>query len=122
MRLGVATEHDCAVRILATVVSRVGDRFVLDAGTKAFSSDGADGPPFAGRGVVAGRPGLRLDFMNEEHAVGHAEGGDGVAIGDRLQVIPLHVCSAVNLFDAASIVRGGRVEDELPIAARGRSR
>jgi D-serine deaminase-like pyridoxal phosphate-dependent protein len=123
MRLGVATEADCAARVLTTVVSRIGERFVLDAGTKTFSSDGGDGPPFPGRGVVAGHPGLRLDFMNEEHAVGHIEGDDEeLEIGDRLEVIPLHVCSAVNLFDVAYGVRGGRVVEELPIAARGRSR
>ncbi|MGH2590767.1 MAG: alanine racemase, partial [Actinomycetota bacterium] len=122
MRLGVASGGDCAARVLATVVSRVGDRFVLDAGTKAFSSDGNDGPPFPGRGVVTGRPRLRLDFMNEEHAVGHLDGDDDLRIGDRVEVIPLHVCSAVNLFDVAYGVRGGRVVEELPIAARGRSR
>ncbi len=122
VRLGVATEADCAARILATVVSRIGDRFALDAGTKAFSSDGADGPAFPGRGIVVGRPELRLDFMSEEHAVGHATGDTDLRIGDRVQVIPLHVCSAVNLFDLAYGVRGGRVERELPIAARGRSR
>lgn len=122
MRLGVATEAECAARVLATVVSRVGDRFVLDAGTKAFSSDGGDGPPFPGRGVVVGCPELRLDSMSEEHAVGHVEGGDELRIGDRVEVVPLHVCSAVNLFDLAYGIRGGRVEAELPIAARGRSR
>lgn len=122
MRLGVATEVDCAARVLATVVSRVGERFVLDAGTKAFSSDGGDGPPFPGRGVVAGRRELRLDFMSEEHVVGHVEGHHDLRIGDRLEVIPLHVCSAINLFDVAYGVRGGRVEEEIPIAGRGRSR
>lgn len=122
LRLGVATEVDCAARLLTTVVSRVDDRFVLDAGTKAFSSDGVDGLPFPGRGVVVGRPELRLDFMNEEHAVGHVTGQSDLRIGDRLEVIPLHVCSAVNLFDVVYGVRNGRVERELPIAARGRSR
>jgi len=122
MRLGVATEADCAARVLATVVSRVGERFVLDAGTKAFSSDGGDGPPFPGRGVVAGRPELRLDFMSEEHVVGRVEGDRDLRIGDRLEVIPLHVCSAINLFDVAYGVRGGRIDEEIAIAARGRSR
>ena len=110
MRLGVATEATCAARILTTVVSRVDDRFVLDAGTKAFSSDGGDGPPFPGRGVVVGRPGLRLEFMNEEHAVGHAAAEEDLRVGDRVEVIPLHVCSAVNLFDSASVIRDGRLD------------
>ena len=122
MRLGVATEDTCAARILATVVARPWEnRFVIDAGSKCFSSDGADGPPFPGRGVVVGRPDLRMDFLTEEHGVGHVEpGGDAPAIGDRLEIVPLHVCSAVNLFDVAYGVRGGAVEREFRIEGRGK--
>lgn len=120
LRLGVATEATCGAKVLATVVSRPDEeRFVIDAGTKCFTSDGGDGPPFPGRGVVAGRPDLVLDFLTEEHGVGH---GPNVRIGDRLEVIPLHVCSAVNMFDLAYGVRGGVVERELAIAARGKVR
>jgi len=123
MRLGVATEATCAARVLATVVAHpTSDRFVLDAGTKAFTSDGGDGPPFPGRSVVVGRPELRLDFMNEEHTVGHRTADDDVQIGDRVEVIPLHVCSCVNMFDVAYGVRDGVVEREIAIEARGRMR
>ena len=135
MRLGVATEADCAARVLATVVSRPWeDRFVIDAGSKSLSSDGGDGPPFPGRGVLAGRPDLVLDFLTEEHGVGHEidggrdqdggqdVGGGGLEVGDRLEVIPLHVCSSVNLFDTAAGVRDGVVERELVIAGRGKVR
>jgi D-serine deaminase-like pyridoxal phosphate-dependent protein len=123
MRLGVATEATCAVRVLTTVVAHPTDeRFVLDAGTKAFTSDGGDGPPFPGRGVVAGRPELVLDFMNEEHTVGHRTGADDVRIGDRLEVIPLHVCSTVNMFDEAVGIRSGQVVRMFAIAGRGKMR
>ena len=124
MRLGVAREKDCAATVLATVVARPWeDRFVIDAGSKSLSSDGGDGPPFPGRGVIAGRPDLRLDFLTEEHGVGHVEpDGDELAIGDRLAVIPLHVCPCVNLFDTAEGVRDGRIERELAIAGRGKVR
>jgi D-serine deaminase-like pyridoxal phosphate-dependent protein len=123
MRLGVATVATCAARVLATVVSRQDDgRFAIDAGSKAFGGDGSDGPRFPGRGVVVGRADLRLDFLSEEHGVGHAEGAADVWIGERLEVIPLHVCSTVNLFDVAFGVRRGRVERELAIAGRGRIR
>jgi D-serine deaminase-like pyridoxal phosphate-dependent protein len=123
MRLGVASEPTCGASILTTVVAHPTDeRFVLDAGSKAFTSDGGDGPPFPGRGVVVGRPELRLDFMNEEHTVGHRTGLDDVRIGERVRVIPLHVCSAVNMFDVAYGVRAGVVEREIAIAARGRMR
>jgi len=123
MRLGVATEEGCAARILTTVVARpTAERFLIDAGTKSFSGDGGDGPPFPGRGVVAGRPDLVIDFMNEEHGVGHIVGDADLRIGDRLEVIPLHVCSAVNLFDVAYGVSGGAIDHEIAIAARGKVR
>jgi D-serine deaminase-like pyridoxal phosphate-dependent protein len=122
MRLGVAIAETCAARVLTTVVARpTGDRFVLDGGTKAFTSDGGDGPPFPGRGVVVGRQDLILEFMNEEHAVGRVLGGGSLAIGDRVEVIPLHACTCVNMFDVAYGVRNGEVAREIPIAARGRS-
>jgi len=121
MRLGIATEESCAVRVLATVVARpTAERFLIDGGTKSFSSDGGDGPPFPGRGVVAGRPDLVLDFMSEEHGVGHLVGDAELRIGERLEVLPLHVCSTVNLFDVAFGIRSRVVEREIAIAARGK--
>lgn len=123
LRLGVATVEACAARVLVTIVARpTQERFLIDGGTKSFSADGGDGPPFPGRGFVIDRPDLILDFMTEEHAVGHIEGGGALAIGERLEVIPLHVCSCVNLYDEALGVRGGRVDHEIAIAARGRTR
>jgi D-serine deaminase-like pyridoxal phosphate-dependent protein len=123
LRLGTAMQNTCAARVLVTVVARPSDdRFVVDGGTKAFTSDGADGPPYPGRGVVPGRPELRLDWMNEEHGVGHIVSAGSLEIGDRLEVIPLHVCSTVNMFDVAYGIRNGGVERELAIAGRGKSR
>jgi D-serine deaminase-like pyridoxal phosphate-dependent protein len=119
MRLGVATETMTAARVLATVVGRPStERFVLDAGSKCLTTDNMGTVP--DWLVVAGRPELHMDFLSEEHGVGHRAGGDDLRIGDRLQVIPSHVCGCVNLFDVAYGVRGGVVERELPIAGRGR--
>jgi len=58
--------------------------------------------------------------MSEEHGVGHVVGDTALRIGERLEVIPLHVCSAINLFDVAYGVRDGRVDREIAIAARGK--
>ena len=109
--------------MLVTVVARpTAERFLVDGGTKSFSADGDDGPPFPGRGLVLDRPDLTLDFMTEEHGVGHIDGGGDLAIGERLEVVPLHVCSCVNLYDEAIGVRGDRVDHEIAIAARGCTR
>jgi D-serine deaminase-like pyridoxal phosphate-dependent protein len=119
LRLGTASQETCAARVLATVVARpTAERFLIDGGR--VLSDGGDGPPFPGRGVVAGRPDLVLDFMSEEHGVGHLVGDAELRIGERIQVIPLHVCSMVNLFDVAFGIRNGGVERQIAIAARGK--
>jgi D-serine deaminase-like pyridoxal phosphate-dependent protein len=121
VRLGVATEAMTAARVLATVVARpTAERFVLDAGSKCFTTDNMG--TVRDWLVVAGRPDLHMDFLSEEHGVGHRDGGEELRIGDRLQVIPSHVCGCVNLFDVAYGVRRGRLERELPIAGRGRVR
>lgn len=123
MRLGVATEETCALRVLATVVAHpTEDRFVIDAGTKCLTSDGGDGPPFPGWGLVPGRPELRLDFLNEEHGVFRRTGPDDVAIGERLEIVPIHASGCANMFDVAYGVRDGKVVGELWIAGRGRVR
>jgi D-serine deaminase-like pyridoxal phosphate-dependent protein len=122
VRLGVATEDRVAVRVLATVVARpTAERFVVDAGSKCLTSDQMGSGP--GWMLVAGRPELRMDFLSEEHGVGHHEpAGAEPRIGDRLQLLPAHACTCVNLFDLAYGTRGGRVERELPVAGRGRVR
>jgi D-serine deaminase-like pyridoxal phosphate-dependent protein len=123
VRLGVASEHDCALRVLATVVARPApDRFVIDSGSKALTSDGSTDGPFPGRGIAKDRPELRLDFLSEEHGVGHLPEEATLSIGDRLQVIPLHACGCVNMFDIAYGIRGGEVERELQILGRGKVR
>jgi D-serine deaminase-like pyridoxal phosphate-dependent protein len=120
LRLGVATEATVAARVLVTVVARPTDeRFVVDGGSKCFTTDNMGTVP--DWLVVAGRPDLHLDFLSEEHGVGHRSGGE-LRIGERLQVLPSHVCACVNLFDVAYGVRGDRVERELPIAGRGKVR
>lgn len=121
MRLGVATEATCAARVLTTVVARPSEeRFVIDAGSKSLTSDGGSGAPYPGWGVVAGRPELRLDFLSEEHGVGHGEGDADLQIADRLEVIPIHACGCANMFDVAHAVRNGQVIRELAISGRGR--
>jgi len=124
MRLGVATESTVAARVVSTVVSRPGpDRFVVDAGTKCLTSDGAGTPDWI---VAAGRPDVHFEFLTEEHGVGRLEpsGGrpDALAIGDRLAILPSHVCPVINLFDSACGVRGGVVTETLVVAGRGKVR
>lgn len=122
VNLGVATFDTCAAFILATVVSRPDrQRFVIDAGTKCFSSDGVGRANWL---KVAGWDDLRMDFTTEEHGVGTMDpsGGGRLEIGDKLLVIPSHVCAVFNLFDAAVVVRGEDVIGDVQVRGRGKVR
>jgi D-serine deaminase-like pyridoxal phosphate-dependent protein len=114
--------EQCAARVVATVVSRQApDRAVIDAGSKTLALDASRS--HAGYGYIVGHPEAIIERLSEEHGmVTLPPGVSGFNVGDRVEIIPNHVCPAVNLMDELLIVRGGRVVDRWPVAARGKVR
>jgi D-serine deaminase-like pyridoxal phosphate-dependent protein len=114
--------EQCAARVVATVVSRQApDRAVIDAGSKTLALDASRS--HAGYGYIVGHPEAIIERLSEEHGmVNLPPGVSGFNVGDRVEIIPNHVCPAVNLMDELLIVRGGRVVDRWPVAARGKVR
>ena len=112
----------CAARVLATVVSHPSkDRMIVDAGSKTLALDKSHGHP--GHGYIIGHPGSIIDRLSEEHGVVVIPEDDpGFTIGQRVEIIPNHICPSVNLLDELNIVRDGQVIDVWPIAARGKVR
>src|SRR5665213_929959 len=111
INLGVANEETCAAHILATVVSRpTPERFVIDAGTKCFTSDGVGRPDWI---QVVGRDDLTMQFLTEEHGVGTIDQSRGgtLSIGDKLLLIPSHVCPVINLFDSCLLYTSDAADD-----------
>jgi len=124
--LGSASLDDCALTVLATVVSKPSaERIILDCGSKTLSSDLA--PHVAGYGVVLTRDGsaiddsLSIDRLSEEHATVGVRGGTALEPGDRVRVLPNHSCVVSNLVDDVQLVEGDRVVDTLRVAARGKT-
>jgi D-serine deaminase-like pyridoxal phosphate-dependent protein len=119
--LGLVDQSDCALTVLATVISRVADdRFVLDSGSKALSSDRmSERSP--GYGIVVDRPQLTIARLFEEHAIVHGPSAD-LAVGDRLRIIPNHSCAVANLHPELHILQDGRLVDRWPVGARGWAR
>ena len=116
---GVCTYDDCAVSVLATIVSRPTDkRALIDAGSKALTSDLLG---LKGYGVVR-----NLDFapvynVNEEHGYLDISATSGkTAVGDLVRVTPNHVCPVINLFDKVVLVRGSEVLGAVDVDARGK--
>jgi D-serine deaminase-like pyridoxal phosphate-dependent protein len=120
--LGAATFDDCALTVLATVVSKPAkNRIVLDSGSKTLTNDGARGfTPAPGFGVVVGHDNLLIERLSEEHAtVKVTEGTTPLEPGDRVRIIPNHSCVVSNLVDQAWLIEGENCEP-LPILARGK--
>lgn len=116
-----ATTRELAAFVIATVVSstRIGE-FVVDAGTKALTSDRMlvpDAPSTFGRILGAEWPIVRC---SEEHGVVSTGSSATLRVGDRVAIVPNHICPVVNLFDRATIVRGEDIIGEWDVAARGR--
>lgn len=123
-----ACMEDIAVRLYATVVSApAGDYAIIDGGTKTFPMDvPLDTAPFhyPGYAIAVGEDGepdenLQLRRMNEEHGIITGKNGaTGLKVGQLLELIPIHVCTAVNMQNSVFVYEGGKL-NRLPVAARG---
>lgn len=116
--LGSQDLEDCALAVVATVVSTPArDRAIVDAGSKALSAD-LRVPGLDSFGIVLGREGLTVDRLNEEHAVIGGAGAGGLRLGDRLVIVPAHACTTVNLHPALLYVSDAEATWH-PVEARG---
>jgi len=121
--LGACRWEDCALTILATVVSTaVPGQAVIDAGSKALGREPAE-TGGAGYGALLDRPGVVVTRMSEEHGILDLQRTDWrPAVGERVRVVPNHACIAVHLHEVVYGIRGDRVETSWPVTARGRRR
>ncbi|MFC4597097.1 alanine racemase [Cohnella hongkongensis] len=117
--MGLATEADCALRVVATVVSTpLPGRATIDAGTKTLTSDRAHHRE--GFGIVVGYPEISVTALNEEHGfLAYDPDRVRLRIGDRVELIPNHACVLPNLLDRVAGVRKGRVTEWISVDARG---
>jgi D-serine deaminase-like pyridoxal phosphate-dependent protein len=105
---------EVAVRFAATVVScPSADYAVIDGGTKCFPTDiPLNAAPFfySGYARIEGMDHLRLDRMNEEHGIiTSVTGKTGLSVGQALTLIPIHVCTAVNMQNSVYLLEGGGI-------------
>jgi D-serine deaminase-like pyridoxal phosphate-dependent protein len=122
--LGAARLADCALHVLATVVSRpTTERAIIDAGSKTLSSDLAPPQAGPGYGLLADYPDAVITRLNEEHGMLDLSAcASRPALGEVVRIVPNHVCVVTNLHDEVVVMRDGQVAGTWPVAARGRSR
>jgi D-serine deaminase-like pyridoxal phosphate-dependent protein len=94
--------------VLATVVSTaVPNQAVIDAGSKALGREpmrGADGA--GGFGALLDRPEVTVASMSEEHGILDLSATSWKpVVGERVRVVPNHVCFVITLNDDIAGVR-----------------
>ncbi|PHK96189.1 alanine racemase [Pseudoroseomonas rhizosphaerae] len=126
-RMMVAAGHagwaDCALHLHVTVISRpTADRGIVDAGTKSFAADLMPQGAALGHGYFPDYPEVRLERLSEEHGMLDLSAcARKPELGERLRVVPNHVCPVSNLHDRIAFMRGGEFLGFQDVAARGRT-
>jgi D-serine deaminase-like pyridoxal phosphate-dependent protein len=121
--LGACALEDCALTVLATVVSTsVPNQAVIDAGAKALGREPMRGVEGEGWGALLDRPDVLVTRMSEEHGIlDLSKTSWRPQVGELVRVVPNHVCIVVHLNDVIYGVRDSRVEKSWNVDARGRS-
>ena len=120
---GISHPDEVAARVIATVVSCPSPELaIIDGGIKCFSTDPKlNSPPYyyPGYALVEGNDDLVLDRMSEEHGMLRSKKGNtGLVVGQRLSLVPIHICTTINLHNSMVLDWGDRLET-IPVAARG---
>lgn len=99
---------DCALTLLTTVISVHDGYAVCDAGMKSLTNE--FGAPRSKDGT------FKAARLSEEHA--HLTGDlSGLHPGDKVELIPSHGDTTLNLHDVYHVTRAGEVVDTWPILA-----
>lgn len=120
----IGTLDRCAATVLATVISKPTDtRTILDVGAKGLTmqsrTEGICAVP--GKGTLYDCPEVHIEKVFDEHAIILDRAfHDRVQIGQKVRVIPVHICPVCNLYDQAYLISGDDVVQTLPIAGRGK--
>lgn len=118
--IGACAWEDCAYTVLATVVSTaVAGQAVVDAGSKALSREELRGRT-QGFGALLDRPDVVVKALSEEHGLVDLSATRWrPRVGDRVRIVPNHVCVSVNLHPRVWGLHGDEVRSSWPVVARG---
>lgn len=118
---GACGFEDCAASIMATVVSTAKPgQMIIDGGSKTFSSDRPVNSEVS-FGHIVEAPEAVFGKMNEEHGyVDIRRAQREFSVGERVRVIPNHICVAMNLHENVYGIRGEAIEHVWRVEGRGK--
>ncbi len=115
--VGVVTEEQVALTVLATIISKNSRYFVTDAGSKTLTSDSGVHGMTGTQGFGAAYPEdrylspdhrLRVEGLSEEHGK-LARTDFDLPVGSRVRIISNHSCPVANLAQELVVVEGDSI-------------
>jgi len=100
---------ESALTLLTTVVSVHADYAVCDAGLKSLTNE------FGAPRTRDGR--IKAARLSEEHGHLVGEGVAELSVGDKIELVPSHGDTTLNLHDTYYVRRGDEIIEEWPILA-----
>ncbi|MDY0395718.1 D-TA family PLP-dependent enzyme [Virgibacillus halophilus] len=120
----IGTFDRCAASVLATVISKpTRERVILDVGAKGITAQTRNEgiTKTNGLGRVKGSDNVFIDGVFDEHAIIYDESfSKQINIGDKVEIIPNHICPVTNLHEKAYVVSDSEIAEVLPVACRGK--
>jgi D-serine deaminase-like pyridoxal phosphate-dependent protein len=111
----VGAPFENALTLLTTVLSRPRpETAIVDAGLKTCSAE--FGEPTA---VTSGA--TYTEFSEEHGTLQLVGAARDLKTGDKIELIPAHGCTTINLHDRLHVMQNGRLQEIWAVAARGRS-
>jgi len=120
VRVGACSLDQCAASIICTVVSNaVAGKVILDAGSKTITSDRNVSQPDSGYGHLIEYPDAIVSSLSEEHGeIDIRNCKNAPDLGERVTLIPNHVCPCVNLREQVWLQTEQGLES-IPVDTRG---
>ncbi|MHA1150975.1 MAG: DSD1 family PLP-dependent enzyme [Promethearchaeota archaeon] len=111
----VVSDFKIAATVLAGITNNPGRRvYTMDAGLKAITTDN-------GNPIFKKYPKSKIRIMTEEHGIFKSGPKEIFELGQKVELIPSHICTTVNLYDFFTVIRNGVVFAKWDIAARGKN-
>ena len=114
-------EFEPALTVLTTVISCPrGGEAVVDAGLKSLSTDSGFAEPKDEPSMSYRPAGDEHGILSWDSSVSSAAPRRALEVGDRVELIPSHIDTTVNLHDHYHVCVGERLDAVWPISARGK--
>lgn len=116
---GECKVSDCALTVLTQIVSRpTENKGIIDAGSKGLTSDLIG---LINYGYVKEYPNAKIIGLSEEHGqIDFSDCDKKPVVGEKINIIPNHVCPVTNLYDQVYIYENDEVIEILSVDARGK--